>query len=313
VSQVGALRSRGPRRRVGGDDAGRLRTWVDRIVPPLLVAVVVIGGWHLYVVATNINEILLPSPGRVASAFWSNKSLLASDAWVTIREIVYGYLLAVVFGVGLAMLVHASRMIERALYPWLVVSQMVPIPAVAPIFVLWTGFDIRPKLMVITLVCFFPIAVNTIDGLRAVEPELLNLLRTLGASRLQRFRMARIPAALPFVFSGLKVAAAFSVLGAVFGEWVGANSGLGYEILILNNQSATADMFAVIALLSVVGIAMFALVATAERLVLPWYHEARRDRRDDNLSTFELASPNRKVVVMADTRRSGGRESSDGQ
>lgn len=229
---------------------------------------------------SNINEILLPAPTRVASAFWSDRSVLASDAWVTVKEILYGYLLAVVFGVGLAILVHSSRRIERALYPWLVVSQMVPIPAVAPIFVLWTGFDIRPKLMVITLVCFFPIAVSTIDGLRAVEPELLNLLRTLGASRQQRFRMARIPAALPFIFSGLKVSAAFSVLGAVFGEWVGANSGLGYEILVLNNQSATADMFAVIALLSVVGIAMFGLVATAERLALPWYHEARDGRSE---------------------------------
>ena len=225
----------------------------------------------------------MPPPSRVASAFWSDKSLLATDAWVTIREIVYGYLLAVALGVALAILIHSSRIAERAFYPWLVVSQMVPIPAVAPIFVLWTGFDIRPKLMVIALVCFFPIAVNTIDGLRAVEPELLNLLRTLGASRLQRFRMARAPAALPFVFSGLKVAAAFSVLGAVFGEWVGANAGLGYEILILNNQSATADMFAVIAVLSAVGIAMFALVATAERLALPWYHEARQERRDDKL------------------------------
>jgi ABC-type nitrate/sulfonate/bicarbonate transport system permease component len=122
--------------------------------------------------------------------------------------------------------------------------------------------------------------VNTIDGLRAVEPELLNLLRTLGASRLQRFRMARLPAALPFVFSGLKVSAAFSVLGAVFGEWVGANNGLGYEILVLNNQSATADMFGVIVLLSVIGIAMFMLVALAERLVLPWYYEARRESRE---------------------------------
>jgi ABC-type nitrate/sulfonate/bicarbonate transport system permease component len=156
---------------------------------------------------------------------------------------------------------------------------MVPIPAVAPIFVLWTGFDIRPRLMVITLVCFFPIVVNTIDGLRAVEPELLDLLRTLGASRIQRFRMARVPAALPFVFSGLKVSAAFSVLGAVFGEWVGANSGLGYEILVLNNQSATAEMFAVITLLSVIGIGMFALVASLEHLMLPWYYETRRERR----------------------------------
>jgi ABC-type nitrate/sulfonate/bicarbonate transport system permease component len=285
VSQAGTLSSRWSRRKAGPDRARRLRPWIERVVPPLLLAVVLIGGWQAYVAVTNINEILLPPPSRVASAFWSDKSLLASDAWVTIREIVYGYLLAVVLGIGLAVLIHASRRAERALYPWLVVSQMVPIVAVAPIFVLWTGFDIRPKLMVIALVCFFPIVVNTIDGLRAVEPELLNVLRTLGASRLQVFRMARAPAALPFVFSGLKVAAAFSVLGAVFGEWVGANAGLGYEILILNNQSATADMFAVIALLSVIGIAMFGLVATAERLVLPWYHGARQDRRDDNVLT----------------------------
>jgi ABC-type nitrate/sulfonate/bicarbonate transport system permease component len=283
VSQAGTLSSRWSRRKAGADRARRLRPWIERVVPPLLVAVVLIGGWQAYVAVTDINEILLPPPSRVASAFWSDKSLLASDAWVTIREIVYGYLLAVALGIGLAVLIHSSRRAERALYPWLVVSQVVPIVAVAPIFVLWTGFDIRPKLMVIALVCFFPIAVNTIDGLRAVEPELLNLLRTLGASRLQVFGMARAPAALPFVFSGLKVAAAFSVLGAVFGEWVGANAGLGYEILILNNQSATADMFAVIALLSVIGIAMFGLVAAAERLVLPWYYAARQDRRDDNV------------------------------
>lgn len=280
---AGASILRRPRREVGADRSRWLRRWVARIVPPLAVAAVVIGGWEAYVGITNINEILLPPPTRVASALWSDKSLLVSDAWVTVREILYGYLLAVVLGVGLAILIHGSRMAERAFYPWLVVSQMVPIPAIAPIFVLWTGFDIRPKLMVIALVCFFPIAVNTVDGLRAVEPELLNLLRTLGASRLQRFRMARAPAALPFVFSGLKVAAAFSVLGAVFGEWVGANAGLGYEILILNNQSATADMFAVIAVLSILGIAMFALVALAERLAMPWYHEARQDRRDDKL------------------------------
>ncbi len=263
----------------------RARTWAARILLPLAFAAVLLGGWEVYVKASNINEILLPPPTRVASALWSDRGLLASNGWVTIREIVYGYLLAIAFGMALAILVHSSRIIERAVFPWLVVSQMVPIPAVAPIFVLWTGFDIRPKLIVIALVCFFPIVVNTIDGLRSVEQELLDLLRTLGASRPQRFRIARIPAALPFVFSGLKVSAAFSVLGAVFGEWVGANSGLGYEILVLNNQSATADMFAVIAVLSVIGIGMFALVSAAERLTLPWYFELRREGGADTYAT----------------------------
>lgn len=273
AGRVRSRPSRGKRRSLG--------QWAALILPPIAVAAIVLGGWELYVAASGINEILLPPPTKVAAAAWSDRSILTSDAWVTIQEIVFGYLLAVVLGIALAMAIHSSRAVERALYPWLVVSQMVPIPAVAPIFVLWTGFDIRPKLMVITLVCFFPIVVNTLDGLRAVEPELLDLLRTLGASSVQRFRLARIPAALPFVFSGLKVSAAFSVLGAVFGEWVGANSGLGYEILILNNQSATSDMFAVIALLSVIGIALFLLVASLERRTLPWYFETRRDRREE--------------------------------
>ncbi len=134
---------------------------------------------------------------------------------------------AVLVGVALAALVHRSKIAERAIYPWLVASQTVPVPAIAPIIVIWTGFDIRPKVIVIALVCFFPITVNTIDGLRAAEPELLDLLKTLGASPWQRFRSAQLPAALPFLFSGLKVAAALSVVGAVFAEWVGSSSGPG--------------------------------------------------------------------------------------
>src|SRR5262249_48414529 len=144
------------------------RTSIERVVLPLALAAAILGGWQLYVRLSGINEILLPPPSKVASALWSDKSLLASDAWVTIREIVCGYLSAVASGVAVATLFLSSGLVERALSRWLVVSQMIPTPAVAPIFVLWTGFDIRPKLMVIALVCFFPIVVNTIDGLRAV-------------------------------------------------------------------------------------------------------------------------------------------------
>jgi ABC-type nitrate/sulfonate/bicarbonate transport system permease component len=138
--------------------------------------------------------------------------------------------------------------------------------------------------MVIALVAFFPIAVNTIDGLRAVDPQLLRLMRTLRASRWQRFRYAQLPAALPFVFSGLKVAAALSVIGAVFGEWVGASEGLGYLILVLNNATDTATMFATIFLLAVIGIALFGLVILLERLLLPWYHDARKETTDDGVA-----------------------------
>ena len=201
--------------------------------------------------------------------------MLLSGAGTTVAEILLGYAVAIVVGIALATAVSSSRLIERAVYPWLVVSQMIPIPALAPVVVLWTGFDLRPRLIVIALVSFFPIVVNTIDGLRATDPELVGLLRTLGARRGQILRIARLPNALPYVFSGLRVAAAFAVLGAVFAEWAGTSSGgLGYLVLTYGDQTRTADVFAVIVVLAVVGVALFAAVGIVERVVLPWWRVA---------------------------------------
>ena len=152
---------------------------------------------------------------------------------------------------------------------------MVPIVAVAPILVVWFGFTIVPKVLVVALVGFFPVVVNTLDGLKATDPELITLVRTLGMSTWRVLRTVRIPSALPYVFSGLKVAMAFSVVGAVFGEWVGSSAGLGYPMLALNNQLATVDLFAAVIVLSALGIALFFLVGLVERLVIPWHHRAR--------------------------------------
>jgi ABC-type nitrate/sulfonate/bicarbonate transport system permease component len=256
--------------------SSRARRIGARVLPPLIFALIVLAAWELYVVWGDVRESTLPPPTAVAESLWDNREMLAENAWVTIKEILIGFAVAIVVGVGVATLIRSSQKIERAVYPWLVVSQMIPIPAIAPILVIWTGFDLRPKIMVIALVSFFPIAVNTIDGLRAAEPELLNLLRTLKANAWQRFRKAQLPAALPFLFSGLKVAAAFSVIGAVFAEWVGASEGLGYLILVLNNQTATTDMFAVIVVLALIGISLFLIVTLIERLMLPWYYESRQ-------------------------------------
>jgi ABC-type nitrate/sulfonate/bicarbonate transport system permease component len=267
------LRTRfGLQRRSGS----RLRRLVRTAGPPLLFAIAVLAAWQAYCVLADVKESTLPTPTEIATALWDNRQLLLDNAKVTLKEIAVGYLAAIALGVGLAVLISSSRAIERAVYPWLVVSQMVPIPAIAPIIVIWTGFDLRPKVIVIALVSFFPIAVNTIDGLRAAEPELLDLLKTLRAGRWQRFRKAQLPASLPFVFSGLKVGAAFSVIGAVFAEWVGASEGLGYLILLLNNQTATTEMFAAIVVLALIGIGLFLLVSLVERLLLPWYYESRR-------------------------------------
>ena len=253
----------------------RLRRIARVVLPPLIFAIVVLTLWQLYAVFGDIKESSLPKPTQVAQALWENREMLIENAWVTIKEILLGFTLAIIIGVSMALLIRSSKTAERAVYPWLVVSQMIPIPAIAPILVIWTGFDMRPKVLVIALVSFFPIAVNMIDGLRAADPELLNLLKTLKANAWQRFRKAQLPASLPFLFSGLKVAAAFSVIGAVFAEWVGASEGLGYLVLVLNNQTATTDMFAVIVSLSMIGIGLFLIVSIVERLLLPWYYESR--------------------------------------
>lgn len=254
-----------------------------RIAAPLVFAAAVLALWQLYVGVSDISDSSLPAPTQIVDSGWEQRELLLDNTWVTVQEILIGFAAAILLGVFLAVVIRSSKLAERALYPWLVVSQMVPIPAVAPIIVLWTGFDLRPKIIVIALVAFFPIAVNTIDGLRAADPQLLRLMRTMRASWWQRFRYAQLPASLPFLFSGLKIAAALSVIGAVFGEWVGASEGLGYLILVLNNATDTATMFAAIFLLAVIGIALFALVTLVERLLLPWYHDARREQADDGV------------------------------
>jgi NitT/TauT family transport system permease protein len=257
-----------PRPRAGR----RPRGVAQRVLPPLLFGVLVLALWQGYVALSGVREAIVPSPIEVGRALVSGRSLLLSSLWTTLSEILLGYAIAIAVGIALAAAVSSSRVIERAIYPWLVVSQMIPIPALAPVVVLWTGFDIRPKLIVVALVTFFPIAVNTIDGLRATDPELVGLLRTLGARRGQILRIARLPNALPYVFSGLRVAAAFAVLGAVFAEWAGTSSGgLGYLLLTYSDQTRTADVFAVIVVLAVVGVALFAAVGIVERVLVPWW------------------------------------------
>ena len=247
------------------------RTLAARALPPVCLGVIVVAAWQVYVALSGVRETIFPSPLEVARALVRDRATLLSGAGTTLAEILLGYAAAALVGVALAVAVSSSRLIERALYPWLVVTQMIPIPAIAPVVVLWTGFDLRPRVIVIALVSFFPIAVNTIDGLRASDAELIGLLRTLGAGRAALFRVARLPAALPYLFSGLRVSAALAVIGAVFAEWVGSSSGLGYLILTYNAQTQTPDVFAAIVVLAVIGVALFAAVGIAERLVIPWW------------------------------------------
>ena len=260
----------------------RLRGRLGRVAAPFVVLVLLLGLWQLAsewdVLANllNIEDFLVPSPSQIATALWEDRSLLASDAWVTLREVVLGFLLAVVIGLGFAVLLHLSETLRLAVYPLLVASQTVPVIAIAPILVVWFGFGLGPKLAIIALVCFFPITVNTLDGLRSVDPDLVKMMRTLDADRWQILRRVEGPSALPFAFSGAKIAAAIAVIGAVFGEWAGSDSGLGHLMLVASAQLLTARLFAAIAVLSAIAICLFGLLSFAERRLVPWNAPERR-------------------------------------
>lgn len=258
--------------RAGGPPRGPAR-W-RALAPPTVFSLLVLVGWEVGVRASGVSDLLLPAPTDVARSLVRNAGLFSRNGIVTLQEIFVGFGLGTLIGLALGVALSYSRPLERAIYPWLVASQMVPIVAVAPILVLWFGFTLLPKVLVVALISFFPVVVNTIDGLHGVDQEMVNLMRTLGASKAKIMRSVRIPAAAPAVFSGLRVAMALSVVGAVFGEWVGSSSGLGYLMLAFNNQLATVDLFAAVFVLSIMGIVLFFLVGVVERLVIPW-HELR--------------------------------------
>ena len=247
-----------------------------RLLAPLAVIAILLGAWELAARwdwisgALSIEDFLVPAPSDIAESLWRDRSLLADDAWVTVREVVLGFLIALAAGLAFAIVLHLSETLRRAFYPLLVASQTIPPVAIAPILVVWFGFGIAPKLFLVALICFFPITVNTLDGLRSVDPQLITMMRTLGAARIQILGRVELPSALPFLFSGARIAIAVAVIAAVFAEWAGADSGLGHQILIASSQLLTARMFAAIVVLSAIAIFLFALVTIVERLVVTW-------------------------------------------
>jgi putative hydroxymethylpyrimidine transport system permease protein len=249
----------------------RLRTRLVRDwLPPAALLALAIAGWELAARAGWVEDYLLPAPSEVAQALVDDRSLLLEDTWVTGQEVVLGFVLALVAGAAIAVALHLSATARRAVYPLVVASQAVPVVVIAPILVIWFGFGMTPKLIVIALICFFPIVVNTLDGLRAVDPAQVKMLRTLGAGRWATLRRLELPSALPYFFSGAKVAVAVAVIGAVFGELVGSDAGLGHVIQVGMAQLLTARVFAAVAILSAMAIGLFALVSLIERLAVPW-------------------------------------------
>ncbi len=250
-----------------------MRRWLD----PLLLVAALLGVWQLAVSTgaladlLNLESFLVPAPSEIAGSLWENRVLLAENAWVTLREVIFGFACALVAGVAFAVALHLWEPLRRAAYPLLVGSQAIPILVFAPILIVWFGYGIGPKLAIVAIICFFPITVNALDGLRSVDPEAIRMMRTLDASRWQTFRRVEAPTALPYAFSGAKIAVAVAVIGVVFAEWSGSSSGgLGWLVSQYNNNLRTAELFAAAFVLAAMAMALFGLLALVERRVITW-------------------------------------------
>jgi NitT/TauT family transport system permease protein/putative hydroxymethylpyrimidine transport system permease protein len=244
------------------------------VLPPLLLLLALLGAWEAYADLGSTSSYVLPAPHAVASALWDNAGYLAANLRPTAEEVGLGILLALALGFVLAVLVHLSPPLRHAVYPLAVGSQAIPVAVIAPLLVFWWGFGVLPKLVVIVLICFFPVLVTTVDGLRAVDRDRLKLLRTLDASRWQAFRFAELPAALPAALSGARIALAVGVIGAYIAEsqtaTSGTHAGLGHEITADLSALQTPRAYAAALLLFALAITCFYALSLAERKLAPW-------------------------------------------
>jgi putative hydroxymethylpyrimidine transport system permease protein len=252
-----------------------MRTALRILLPAALIAAL-IGLWQIAASAgwiadaLNLEPFLVPSPAEVGDALWSNRAVLWENTWVTLREILIGLAAGVLAGIALAVAMRFSRLLRDAVFPLSVAVQAVPVVVIAPILVVWFGFGIWVKVIVVALACFFPILVNSLDGLRSVDPEAVKMMRTLDASRAAIFRRVEAPTALPYFFSGAKIAVAVAPIVALFAELAGSNAGLMRLIVQDNANLEIADMFAAATILAVIGVLLVGLTALAQRLVVTW-------------------------------------------
>jgi len=248
----------------------RLRSMSRKYASAIALIVAILVAWEVIVRAAHVPEYLLPSPTEILADLKTDWVILWPAMWVTLREVLIGFVIATVAGVGLAVLLHLYGPLRRAMYPILIGSQTIPIIVLAPILVILLGYGILPKLVIVALICFFPIVVNGLDGLRAVDDDFIRMMYTLDASRWGIFRRVEFPGALPSFFSGMRIAATFASIGAVFGEWSGSNAGLGYVMLAATPNLLTSRIFAAILILTVISLVLFGLVSLLERIFVPW-------------------------------------------
>lgn len=239
---------------------------------PVLTAafyLALLGLWELICRLDLVAAYILPAPSAIAVAIADGWDSLLHHTWVTFLETLLGFLLGSAIGLAAGILIAYSPLVERIIYPAIVITQTVPKLALAPLFIIWFGVGLTPKVAITALICLFPVLINTVTGVKSVDPRLRQLMNSVSATRFQVFRMIELPTSLPHIFGGLQVGVTLAVVGALVGEWVGSSEGLGYQILQSNSQLRTADTFAGLVLITLLGIVMFVAVRAAERWLLP--------------------------------------------
>jgi NitT/TauT family transport system permease protein len=240
------------------------------MLPTLALLVAFLVLWEAAIRGLRVSSFVLPAPSSVIASLMHNHMVLLDAARVTAVEVLIGFVLSAIVGIAVALVIVRFERFGRALYPLVVLFQTVPKVALAPIFILWFGYDLAPKVTLIVVIAFFPVAIDMMAGLQSVEPAFVALMRSVGASRGEILRRVQIPASLPHLMAGLKVAITFSVIGAIVGEFAGASAGLGYVIQLASTQLETAFVFAALVVVSVLGLAFYYVVEWAERLLVPW-------------------------------------------
>jgi NitT/TauT family transport system permease protein len=256
------------------------RSWLTNstaaaIILPIIGLIAAVALWWAATVVFGIESYLLPTPGDVVAKFLEQPGYLLKETGTSLLETIEGFLLAIAIGVPIALVIVRSVVLERLVYPLLLMVNSIPKVAVAPLLVIWMGFGQWPKVVMVLLMCFFPIVISTAQGMKSTPTELVELLRSLNASRAQEFFKLRLRYAMPQIFTGLKVAISLAVIGSVISEFVGATRGLGYVIQQSGASADTSLAFAAIALLSVMSIVLFYALVLLEQLLLPWAQETR--------------------------------------
>ena len=240
-----------------------------RIVMPLLVFALVIGAWEMYVRVFGISLYILPAPSKIVKTLFENMDVLLKHSWVTLEESLLGLLISTLFAILIAIGMDLSKTFKTSIYPYLIVTQTVPVMVLGPLFSIWFGFDLLPKVLIVIFMCFFPIAISFTDALGQVDENQSNLLRSFGASTFQIYRIVKIPSGALGLFSGLKVAATYCVGGAIVGEWLSSRAGLGYYMLRVKNGYMLDKVFACVLMIIFWSILLNLAVTLLERILFP--------------------------------------------